>query len=249
MKRLLAVNLSMTLILALVLISCDKDKKLTGPTEPSPAGQAASQQSAKATTAGGICNRPQQVQDAILAELSILAQLSMSNCASIGASHLESITGSLLLSYKGLTEVPSGTFDGLSNLEHLHLDGNGLEALPAAVFDGLDSLKILGLGNNALEALPAGVFNGLDNLTWLSLSGNDLEALPADIFDGLSKLEALFLYSMGLEALPANVFDDLDNLKRLGLGYNDLEILPAAVFDDLDTGPTIQRSGSGRVAK
>ena len=72
MKRLLAVNLSMTLIFALGLISCDKDKKLTGPTEPSRAGQATSQPVAKATTqatSGGICDRPQQVQDAILAKL------------------------------------------------------------------------------------------------------------------------------------------------------------------------------------
>ena len=51
MKRLLAVNLSMTLVLALGLISCDRDKKLTGPnrTELSSAGKAASQQSAQHT--------------------------------------------------------------------------------------------------------------------------------------------------------------------------------------------------------
>ena len=49
MKRLLAVNLSMTLILALGLISCDRDKKLTGPAELSSAGKAASQQSAQHT--------------------------------------------------------------------------------------------------------------------------------------------------------------------------------------------------------
>ena len=118
MKRLLAVNLSMTLILALGLISCDKDKKLTGPTEPSPAGQATSQPVAKATTqatSDGICDRPQPVQDAIL------SKLSTSNCAEVSASDLASITGSLSLAHKGLTEVPSGTFAGLTKLENLDL--------------------------------------------------------------------------------------------------------------------------------
>ena len=39
MKQLLAVNLSMALLFALGLSSCDKDKKPTGPTQPSPASQ------------------------------------------------------------------------------------------------------------------------------------------------------------------------------------------------------------------
>ena len=50
MKRLLAVNLSMTLILALGLSSCDQNKKLTGPTDRPPAGRATSQPLAKVTT-------------------------------------------------------------------------------------------------------------------------------------------------------------------------------------------------------
>ena len=50
MKRLLVANLSMILMFALGLASCDQDKKLTGPTEPSPAGQVTSQPLAKATT-------------------------------------------------------------------------------------------------------------------------------------------------------------------------------------------------------
>ena len=52
MKRLLAVNLSMILILALGLISCDQNKKLTGPTELTrlSASKAVSQQSVQRTT-------------------------------------------------------------------------------------------------------------------------------------------------------------------------------------------------------
>ena len=37
----------------------------------------------------------------------------MSNCASIGAANRKSITGTLSLSDKGLTEEPSGTFKEL----------------------------------------------------------------------------------------------------------------------------------------
>ena len=259
MKRLLAVNLSMTLIFALGLISCDKDKKLTGPTEPSPAGQATSQPVAKATTqatSDGICDRPQPVQNAIL------SRLSMSNCAEVSASDLASITGRLSVgSYVGnekLTELPSGTFAGLTKLRELGLSGNDLAALPADVFDDLDSLRILDLNGNDLAALPADVFDGLtklerlllnendlaalpadvfddlDSLKALSLSFNDLAALPADVFDGLTKLERLTLIRNDLSTLPADIFDGLTKLELLALGSNDLSALPADVFADLD---------------
>ena len=230
MKRLLAVNLSMTLIFALGLISCDKDKKLTGPTEPSPAGQATSQPVAKATTqatSDGICDRPQPVQDAIL------SQLSMSNCAEVSTSDLASITGSLSLTNKGLTEVPSGTFAGLTRLQKLYLERNELSALPADVFDGLGSLRSLDLDNNALAALPADVFDGLTELRELDLHGNALAALPADVFDGLTKLEYLNLSFNALAALPADVFDGLTKLENLDLMFNALAALPADVFDGL----------------
>ena len=259
MKRLLAVNLSMTLIFALGLISCDKDKKLTGPTEPSPAGQATSQPLAKATTqatSDGICDRPQPVQDAIL------AKLSTSNCAEVSASDLASITGRLYVGSsvgnEKLTEVPSGTFAGLTKLRELNLGGNDLAALPADVFDDLDSLRILDLNGNDLAALPADVFDGLtklerlllnendlaalpadvfddlDSLKALSLSFNDLAALPADVFDGLTKLERLTLIRNDLSTLPADIFDGLTKLELLALGSNDLSALPADVFADLD---------------
>ena len=169
----------------------DKDKKLTGPTEPAPAGQATSQPVAKATTqatSDGICDRPQPVQDAIL------AKLSMSNCAEVSASDLASITDELRMingALTGLTELPSGTFDGLTKLKYLDLDNNGLETLSADVFDGLDSLRTLELNSNRLSTLPADIFDGLTKLEELGLSDNDLEALPADVFDDLDSLRTL----------------------------------------------------------
>ena len=247
MKRLLAVNLSMTLIFALGLISCDKDKKLTGPTEPSRAGQATSQPVAKATTqatSGGICDRPQQVQDAIL------AKLGWGNCAQVDANVLARITGSLRVydPESRLTEVPSGTFDGLTKLEQLYLDYNGLESLPADVFDDLDNLENLNLNYNGLAALPADVFDGLTKLERLELSENSLESLPADIFDGLSKLEVLYLSANELSALPADVFDDLDNLELLSLKYNDLDLdaLPSDFFNAFPKLTWLSLSGIGK---
>ena len=159
----------------------------------------------------------------------------------------------------GLTELPSGTFDGLTKLKYLDLDNNGLETLSADVFDGLDSLRTLELNSNRLSTLPADIFDGLTKLEELGLSDNDLEALPADVFDdldslrtlrlnyglffkglpadvfdGLTKLERLELNQSHLGALPADVFDGLTKLEGLFLSNNDLETLPANVFDDLD---------------
>ena len=221
--------------LSYILADADEGKAITvtvsftddaGHTETRTSTQTAAVE-ARANSAG-ICDRPQQVIDAIL------DNLSRGNCAQINTSDLESVTGTLNLGNKGLTAAPSGTFDGLTNLEKLYLSLNGLEELPADLFDGLDNLEHLDLNYNRLEELPAGLFDGLDNLERLELAENSLGELPADIFDGLSKLEVLYLFANDLSALPDGVFDDLDNLRFLLLRHNDLRELPADLFDDLD---------------
>ena len=221
--------------LSYILADADEGKAITvtvsftddaGHTETRTSTQTAAVE-ARANSAG-ICDRPQQVIDAIL------DNLSRGNCAQINTSDLESVTGTLNLGNKGLTATPSGTFDGLTNLEKLYLSLNGLEELPADLFDDLDNLEHLDLNYNRLEELPADLFDDLDNLKRLELVDNHLGELPADIFDGLSKLEVLYLSANDLSALPDGVFDDLPNLRFLLLRHNDLKELPADLFDDLD---------------
>ena len=91
----------------------------------------------------GICNRTQEVQDAILAKLS-----DVSDCANVTDSHLAGITGDLTLSNKSISALKTGDFQGLSDLEQLYLNNNSLSDLPDGIFEGLESLDTLWLNFN-----------------------------------------------------------------------------------------------------
>ncbi len=91
----------------------------------------------------GICNRTQEVRDAILAKLS-----DVSDCANVIDSHLAGITGDLTLSDKSISALKTGDFKGLSGLEQLYLDTNDLSDLPDGIFEGLGSLDTLWLNFN-----------------------------------------------------------------------------------------------------
>ncbi|MYA91657.1 MAG: leucine-rich repeat domain-containing protein, partial [Synechococcus sp. SB0663_bin_10] len=78
------------------------------------------------------------------------------------------------LADKGLTSLSSGDFDGLSNLQALHLSNNDLSSLPEDIFDGLSSLQLLYLDNNDLTSLPEDIFDGLSGLYSLLLNDNKL---------------------------------------------------------------------------
>ena len=180
-----------------------------------------------------ICDRTEQVRDAILAKLR-----DVSDCAAVTDSDLNRFR-SLYLNDEEITALQAGDFQGLANLERLYLDGNSLTELPDGVFDGLANLERLKLNGNSLTELPDGVFDGLSNLVRLSLYGNSLTALPDGVFDSLSNLVRLRLYGNSLTALPAGVFDSLSNLQWLYLSNNDLTALPAGVFDSLSNLETL----------
>ena len=91
----------------------------------------------------GICNRTQEVRDAILAKLS-----DVSDCANVTDSHLAGITGDLTLSNKSISALKAGDFQGLSGLEQLYLNNNDLSDLPDGIFEGLESLDTLWLNFN-----------------------------------------------------------------------------------------------------
>ena len=91
----------------------------------------------------GICNRTQEVRDAILAKLS-----DVSECANVTYTHLGGITGDLTLSNQSISALKAGDFQGLSGLEQLYLNINNLSDLPDSIFEGLESLDTLWLNFN-----------------------------------------------------------------------------------------------------
>ena len=139
------------------------------------------------TPTPGICDRTQEVQDGILAQLADVAE-----CAAVTVANLVTVT-ELHLYDENITALKEGDFAGLPAVTYISLNGNQLGALPANLFSGLASLGVLNLGTNQLTSLPDGLFSGLPALKTLDLSNNDLESLPDGLFSGLPPLAALKL--------------------------------------------------------
>ena len=196
------------------------------------------------TPTPGICDRTQEIQDAILGWFMRFPNLQ--DCAEVTVSHLTQVY-ELDLINKSITALKSGDFAGLTSLPGVDLSENpGLTTLPEDIFSGLTNIGVIRIDNNTedrgeaqvnetkgLTSLPAGVFTGLTELRTLNLFDNNLGSLPADVFAGLTSLENLWLSSNALTSLPADVFDGLTSLERLHLGDNSLTSLPADVFAGL----------------
>ena len=183
----------------------------------------------KAQTLIGICDRTQQVRDALVSKI-----YEVNNCADITATHLQTIKH-LVLDRTNLTSLQEGDFSGLTNLEELFFSENNLTELPEKIFHGLTKLRILVLWGNELTMLPKDVFSGPNRLISLNLGGNHLTELPEEVFSGLSSLNNLQLGNNRLTELPEDVFRGVPNLIRLGLFNNQLMELPQGVFSGLSS--------------
>ena len=192
-------------------------------------GGSAAVEDGPVTPTPGICDRTQQVRDALLDHTGV------DDCKAVTVANLASVRVLLLTrSALGITALQSGDFAGLTAVTAVAIGNQtGLTALPSDVFSGLSTLGNLTLSDNSLGSLPEDVFSGLTALKTLELKGNDLTALPDEVFSGLSSLNVLRLEDNDLTALPDDVFSGLTALDALDLDGNDLQELPAGVFTGL----------------
>ena len=186
------------------------------------------------TPTPGICDRTQQVQDAILAALA-----DVDDCAAVTVANLDSITD-LQMNSKSIDSLKKGDFAGLTSLTILNLTRNTLTSLPEGIFAGLAELTELVLDQNQLATLPEAVFDGLVKLEDISLGGNSLTGLRDDEFSELTALEDLNLGFNELSSLPDEVFSDLTALTGLYLDNNNLDSLDAGLFSGLTALTTLQ---------
>ncbi|CAJ2377192.1 MAG: hypothetical protein IBGAMO2_50011 [Arenicellales bacterium IbO2] len=167
--------------------------------------------------AQGVCNRTQQVHEAISAAIG-----GSINCAFVTPGVMDDITE---LTVTGMpTSLKAGDFAGLPELKRLILRGHRLAAVPANVFAGLTKLENLDLGGPGFgfatfQTLPANAFAGLGNLKELSLDNNNLRNLPVNVFASLANLETLNLGINFSLTLQANVFARQSKLKMLNLDH------------------------------
>ena len=130
------------------------------------------------SVAAGICDRTQQVQDALVAAIS-----SAATCADVTLNNLHDLI-TLNLSNKGISSLQAGDFHDLPSLTTLDLSANALTTLPPNVFDGTRPTALY-LNDNKLSTLPPLVFRPLHRLHTLRLHENEFTTVPAGFFVGL----------------------------------------------------------------
>ena len=177
-----------------------------------------------------ICDRTQEVQDAILGGLT-----GSPTCSTVTDTQLASITELDITGYSSASIVP-GDFAGLAGLEALRITGSPLlTTVPANAFSEVTaSLEVLRLYANSISSLHEDAFAGLTALTDLYLGNNSIFSLDADIFDGLSALEVLRLTENYIITIEDGTFEDTTALREIYLEYNYLSTLSKGTF----AGPT-----------
>ena len=201
-------------------------------------GEGAAAEALPVTPTPGICDRTQEVHEAIVGALS-----EVDDCAAVTVADLAGL-GSLEMSGGSIASLKSGDFAGLTGLTFLTLGRNSLITLPEDVFSGLTALRTLDLGFNDLSSLDAGVFSDLEALVILELSENELSLLPETVFSGLTELRTLNLEANILSSLDAGLFSNLTALVNLNLANNKLASLPDELFLDLTSLGTLSLGGN-----
>ncbi len=98
-----------------------------------------------------VSERTPAVRDAIVAAVS-----GIDTASEITEAHLAAITN-LNLRAKGITEMKSGDFSGMTGLMNLNLHNNELSSLPDGIFKGLTALTTLRLGDNTVDPMQISV--------------------------------------------------------------------------------------------
>ncbi len=203
--------------------------------EPTPAGVEEPEPTLEPTPEPGICDRTYQVREAIRHK--IRHNDRRPRCEEVTAADLAQISHfSLYALYrKGIGDLKTGDFAGLSGLTNLNLGQNQIGSLPQGVFDELGSLKRLSLNNIQIGSLPPGIFDELGSLEELYLYNNQISSLSPGVFDELGSLKRLHLRNNRMSSLPPGIFDELGGLKYLHLGDNRISSLSPGAFDGLDS--------------
>ena len=124
------------------------------------------------STVLSVSDRTTAVRDAIVAAAGVSAADDVTD------THLAAIT-TLNLRNKGISELKTGDFEGLSGLSSLNLYGNSLNSLPAGIFSGLTSLTSLRLGGNLVDPMPLMV--SLQQVTGNQYKARISEGAPFDV--------------------------------------------------------------------
>ena len=124
----------------------------------------------------------------------------------------------------GISQIESGAWNGLQNLEELLVKYNKLTVLYARMFANLDLLFYLDLQRNKISSIDPRAFNGLTMLTKLFLGSNLITSIPETTFRGLQSVRHLVFSNNQIIFISEATFNGLESLNSLWLENNPINI-------------------------
>ena len=202
------------------------------------------QTSAVSAQSGGVCDRQNAVQHAILEALP-----DTSDCSEVTDDMLRGIGGALDLSGQELATIAATDLAKLAGVTSIDLSDNQLSSVPADLFGQIshtwqtrhtgstyhhqDNCKTyytyyvthtataaatnVDLSSNQLTEIPAGLWSGLPDLKTVAISDNALEAVPEELPAALTSID---LSGNRIQELPDGAFNKFASLNTLKLQGN-----------------------------
>ncbi|GFO26025.1 leucine-rich repeat-containing protein 15-like [Plakobranchus ocellatus] len=148
------------------------------------------------------------------------------------------------LSKNSISSMNSASFNGVTNLQELHLsEQEGLTGrtltLPQSIAQSASSLTHLFLnGQNLDESTLWSILSNMENLEIVELSNTGLSRIPDLALQKMTALRDLYLTGNSLTSLrQASLVGPRSTLKTLHLSQNPLASIPSCIFDGYNSFP------------
>ena len=182
------------------------------------------------TTTVDICDRTEQIEEAILRAIDDNTG-SRPACDAVTSAQLEAIEGiNVSGSTMGsqVTSLKSGDLSGLTNITSFSAANSKIGTIPAGFFDANTKLvTLMDLAVAQLTTLPAGIFDQLTSLRTLRLERNFFSTMPPGLSaTSMEKLTNLLTLTIGVDWPSSGHFQTLPSgwIESLPTGLTELKL-------------------------
>ena len=141
-------------------------------------------------------------------------------------------TTDLLLNNNQISTIADDAFNGLGEVEILHLTGNRLREIRKGMWQGLKAVKRLYLSSNLISYLGDEAFSTVPKLEGLWITSNNIRRLAPEMFKGMNSIKRLDFGNNKIETVEPKTFYSVPkSMQTLNLDYNNICTLPSDMLN------------------